>query len=82
MSPARKHRPGWDDASYIMRTDPERIAKPRLPATVIKLPAGRRLDPARAVQAWAGIGLRVDESRIRGHWAALRQWERRIKRKS
>jgi hypothetical protein len=26
----KKYRPGWDDAAFIMRSDPEREKKPRL----------------------------------------------------
>ena len=30
MKSQRKFKPGWDDASYLMRTDVEREKKPRL----------------------------------------------------
>ena len=82
MSPAKKFRPNWDYASFVMRTDVEHERRPRLPATVIKLPQRVRLDPARAVAAWADIGLTIDESRIRFHLAVIQRWQRRIKSKS
>jgi hypothetical protein len=76
MSTARKFKPNWDDAAYIMRTDPEREKKPRVQAEIIKLPATSRLNAAKAVAAWEAIGLdNITEEHIRAHWRRLRKWQ-------
>jgi len=74
MSAKRKYKPVWDDASFIMRTDPEREKKPRPEPT--KLPRFKRrpFDFEACRQAWAAIGVIANEKEIVGHIAALEDW--------
>jgi hypothetical protein len=57
----------------MARSDPEREPKLRLTASVVKLPRNTRFDPAKAVEAWAAIGLDVSEDRILEHNAAVKK---------
>jgi hypothetical protein len=76
MKPARKHRPNWDDASYLMRTDPEREEKPRLEGG--KLPRFKKqpFDIQAALKSWRAIGVHLSAEQIREHMAMLKKWEK------
>ena len=80
MKPQRKHRPNWDDASYLMRTDPEREKKPRIEAG--KLPeVPFSFDWPAIKKAWEAIGVTwLKEGDVRVHVVDLATWKRRWKK--
>jgi hypothetical protein len=80
MKPARKHRPNWDDASYLMRTDPEREKKPRLVESEPLRIRSKRFNFETCRGAWLAIGLIQNEGHVRAHMARLKEWERRLRK--
>ena len=79
MKSQRKFKPGWDDASYLMRTDVEREKKPRLESG--KLPEQEfSFDFAAIRKAWEAVGVHVNEFEIRAHVVELAMWQRPVKK--
>jgi hypothetical protein len=75
MKSARKHREGWDDASYIMRGDPERPKKSRPSGAGIEVPQHTHLDLLAAIRAWRAIGLKVSAEQILRGWSRITAWQ-------
>jgi hypothetical protein len=78
MRARKKFKPGWDDAAYLMRSDPEREKKLRLKAGEFKLPAFEGFNRWRLIAAWKAININIDPERVLGHMLTLNLW---IKRK-
>ena len=76
MRAARKHRPDWDEAFFLVRTDPERKPavrrKPSKPLRLGLVP----FDFEAARRTWEALGVEITEDRIREHLAELEQWQR------
>jgi hypothetical protein len=77
MHAARKHRPNWGDASFIMRTDPERERKPRLEAGKFELPDCGEFSMPTCLAVWRAIGLINNLDHIREHVEKLERWQTR-----
>jgi hypothetical protein len=76
MRAARRHRPGWDFASYMMRTDVEGERAPRLESEPLRI-RRRRFDFEACRTAWLAIGLIQSEGHVRAHMERLKVWEKR-----
>jgi hypothetical protein len=75
---AKKHRPNWDDASFIMRSDVERVKKPRIAPEKIELPdTPEEIDMDRCLKAWRAIGVINNEKWIRESWERIQKWQRK-----
>ena len=75
MKPAKKFKPGWDFASYMMRTDVEHERMPRLvESEPLDIPT-RKFRMANALRAWKEIGVKNDSAWIRDHLAKLKKWQ-------
>jgi hypothetical protein len=68
----------WDDASFIIRTDPEREPKPRPKPGKIPRFQKQEFDFEAAKKAWAAVGVIVNEKEILEDMAKLKAWERRL----
>jgi hypothetical protein len=71
MIPQRKYRPNWDDASFIMRTDPEREPKPRIESKPLRIRVNKRIGISDLERAWAAIGVRFDVGHFMDHLQML-----------
>jgi hypothetical protein len=74
-----KHRPGWDHAFYIERSQgQERERAPRIEPTDIDLPTtSDEIDMERCLKAWAAIGVTNDPAWIRESWASIMTWQKK-----
>jgi hypothetical protein len=74
MNGKNKFQPNWDDASYMMRTDPERIPKRRPPSEPVQLPEYEGFNRWRLIAAWKAVGLGIDPELVLGHALVLDFW--------
>jgi hypothetical protein len=75
MKSQRKYQ--WDDASFLMRTDPEREPKPRIESEPLTIRINKQFGIPDLERAWGAIGVKFDVVRFMDHLEALGRWERR-----
>ena len=76
MSTARKFRPGWDYASYLMRTDVEHERRPRAKPGAFTMPEPVEFNMERCLKAWRSIGMINNPNWITESMNAIQKWER------